>query len=125
MGKFVKWTKPTLICGNSGRRRNLDATIGAAVGQLDVRAVITAAQAVSGEIVLDPLIETLMTIALKNAGAQRGLLILLQGETARMEAEGSADQNTVKVPIRREAVTQADIPPNPFSSISWSGPARA
>ena len=87
-----------------------DATIGAAVEQLDVRAVITAAQAVSGEIVLDRLIETLMTIALKNAGAQRGLLILLQGETARIEAEGSADQNTVKVTIRREAVTQADIP---------------
>jgi hypothetical protein len=36
------------------------ATIGATVEQLDVGAVITAAQAVSGEIVLDRLIETLM-----------------------------------------------------------------
>ena len=84
--------------------------IGAAVEQLDVGAVITAAQAVSGEIVLDRLIETLMTIALKNAGAQRGLLILLEGDTPRIEAEGKADQKTVKVKVRREAVTQADIP---------------
>src|SRR4029077_18787572 len=43
-------------------------TIGPAVEQLDVGSVITAAQAVSGEIVLDRLIETLMTIALRNAG---------------------------------------------------------
>jgi PAS domain S-box-containing protein len=86
------------------------ATIGAAVEQVDVGTVITAAQAVSGEIVLDRLIETLMTIALKNAGAQRGLLILLEGDRPRIEAEGRADQKAVKVTVRREAVTQADIP---------------
>ena len=72
--------------------------------------MITASQAVSGEIVLDRLIETLMTIALKNAGAQRGLLILLEGDTPRIEAEGKADQKTVNVTVRREAVTQADMP---------------
>jgi PAS domain S-box-containing protein len=82
----------------------------AAVAQLDVGSVISAAQAVSGEIVLDRLIETLMAIALRNAGAQRGLLILLQGDTPRIEAEGKADQKTVNVAVRREAVTQADIP---------------
>ena len=87
-----------------------EAIIGAAVEQLDVGAVITAAQAVSGEIVLDRLIETLMTIALKNAGAQRGLLILLEGDRPRIEAEGRADQKAVKVTVRREDVTQADIP---------------
>ena len=86
------------------------AMTGAAVEQLDVGAVITAAQAVSGEIVLDRLIETLMTIALKNAAAERGLLILLQGDTLRIEAEGRSDQKTVKVTVRREAVTPADIP---------------
>jgi PAS domain S-box-containing protein len=84
--------------------------IGAAVEQLDVGTVITAAQAVSGEIVLDRLVETLMTVALKNAGAQRGLLILLEGDTPRIEAEGKVDQKTVKVKVRREAVTQADMP---------------
>ena len=84
--------------------------IDAAVEQLDVGAVITAAQAVSGEIVLDRLIETLMTIALKNAGAQRGLLILLEGDRPRIEAEGKADQKAVKVTVRREAATPADLP---------------
>ena len=86
------------------------AMTGAAVEQVDVGTVITAAQAVSGEIVLDRLIETLMTIALKNAGAQRGLLILLEGDKPRIEAEGKVDHKTVEVKVRREAVTQADMP---------------
>jgi PAS domain S-box-containing protein len=80
------------------------------VEQLDVGTVITAAQALSGEIVLDRLIETLMTVALKNAGAQRGLLILLEGDKPRIEAEGKVDHKTVEVKVRREAVTQADMP---------------
>ena len=33
-------------------------------------------QAVSGEIVLEKLIKTLMTIAVEHAGAERGLLVL-------------------------------------------------
>jgi len=86
------------------------ATVGAPAEQLDVGAVIKASQAVSGEIVLDRLIETLMAIALKHAGAQRGLLILLQGDAPRIEAEGRTDQNTVDVTVRQEAVTPADMP---------------
>src|SRR6266481_10221382 len=56
------------------------ATIGTPVEQLDVGTVLKAAQAVSGEIVLGKLIETLMRITLEHAGAERGLLILLQGD---------------------------------------------
>jgi hypothetical protein len=56
------------------------AAVGTPVEQLDLGAVIKASQAVSGEIVLDQLIETLMTIALEHAGAERGLLILLRGD---------------------------------------------
>ncbi len=86
------------------------ATIGTAVEQVDVGTMIAAAQAVSGEIILDQLIEILLTIALKNAGAQRALLILLEGDRPRIEAEAKVDQKTVKVTVRREAVTQADMP---------------
>ena len=85
-------------------------TIGASLEQLDAGAVIKASQAVSGEIVLDRLIETLMTIALEHAGAQRGLLILLHGDAPRIEAEAKADQKTVVVTLRQEAVTPAEMP---------------
>jgi PAS domain S-box-containing protein len=86
------------------------ATIGASVEQLDVGTAVKASQAVSGEIVLDRLIEILMTIALEHAGAQRGLLILLHSDTPRIEAEARTDQKTVEVRIRHEALTAAKMP---------------
>ena len=51
-----------------------------------------------------------MTIALEHAGAQRGLLVLLHGDTPRIEAEARADQETVEVTVRQEAVTPAEMP---------------
>ena len=86
------------------------ATIGASIEQLDVGAAVKASQAVSGEIVLDRLMKILMTIALEHAGAQRGLLILLHGDTLRIEAEARTDQKTVEVTIRQEALTAAEMP---------------
>ena len=52
------------------------ATIGTPLEQLDLGTVVKASQAVSSEIVLGSLIETLMVIAIEHAGAERGLLIL-------------------------------------------------
>src|SRR5262249_52417365 len=51
------------------------ATIGASVERLDLATVVRASQAVSREIVLEKLVDTLMAIALEHAGADRGLLI--------------------------------------------------
>jgi len=62
------------------------ATIGTPVEQLDLGTVIKASHAVSGEIVLEKLIETLLVIAVEHAGAERGLLILPRGEEHRIEA---------------------------------------
>ena len=86
------------------------ATIGAPVAQLDVGAMIKASQAVSGEIVLDRLIEILMTIALEHAGAERGLLILPESDMPRIKAEARTDQNTIKVIVRQEAVKAVGMP---------------
>ena len=86
------------------------ALFGAPVEQLDIGAVVKASQAVSGEIVLDRLIETLMTLALEQAGAERGLLILLRGDTPRIEAEARTDRKTVEVTLRQETVTPAELP---------------
>ena len=52
------------------------STIGASVEHLDLATVIKVSQAVSGEIVLEKLIDTLMRTAIEHAGAERGLLIL-------------------------------------------------
>jgi predicted ATPase/signal transduction histidine kinase len=56
---------------------------------LDVSTVLKAAQALSGEIVLERLVDTLMRFAIENAGAQRGLLLLERRGRLEIVAERS------------------------------------
>jgi hypothetical protein len=63
------------------------ATIDAPVEQLDLGTVMKVLQGVSGEIVLEKLIDKLMRAAIQNAGAERGLLINPQNDELRIEAE--------------------------------------
>ncbi len=86
------------------------ATIGAPVEQLDVGTVLKAAQAVSGEIVLDKLIKTLLRIAVEHAGAERGLLILFPGDEPRITAEATTSSGQVEVTLRQAAVSPAELP---------------
>ena len=64
---------------------------------LDLSAVIKASQAISGEIILDKLLEKLMTIAIENAGAQKGFLILDKDGRWVIEAEGTINSDGVKI----------------------------
>ncbi len=85
-------------------------TIGAPVEQLDVRTVLKAAQAVSGEIVLDRLIETLLRIAVEHAGAQRGLLMLFPGDKPRIVAEATTGRGQFEVTLRQTAASPVELP---------------
>ena len=73
------------------------ATVGSPAQQLDVATVVKASQALSSEIVLPKLIEQLMTIALENAGADRGLLILPAEDDHLIQAEAQAAGDQVEV----------------------------
>jgi PAS domain S-box-containing protein len=85
-------------------------TIGAPADQLDVGTVLKAAQAVSGEIELGKLIETLLRIAVEHAGAERGLLILFQGDEPRIAAEATTGHSQVEVTLRHTSVSPAALP---------------
>ena len=83
---------------------------GTPVRQLDVETVVKASQALSSEIVLPTLIEKLMRLAVEHAGAERGLLILLQGDEPHIEAEATTGQGRPEVTVRRTATTPSDLP---------------
>ena len=85
-------------------------TIGAPVEHLDLATVIKVSQAVSGEIVLESLIDTLMRTAIAQAGAERALLIMPSGQEPRIEAEATTSGNTVTVRLVDEAVTEHVLP---------------
>ena len=86
------------------------STIGAPVEHLDLTTVIKVSQAVSGEIVLEKLIDTLMRTALEHAGAQRGLLIVPHGGAQRLEAEATTSGDTITVRFRQASVSAAELP---------------
>ncbi len=86
------------------------AMIGSPVGQLDVGTVVKASQAVSGEIELDKLIETLMRIAIEHAGAERGLLILLRGREPLIAAEATTSHGRTEVSVREMAAVPSALP---------------
>ncbi|QRK13548.1 AAA family ATPase [Archangium violaceum] len=54
--------------------------------QIDALTVVKAQQAISREIVLERLASTLMQVAIENAGAQRGALLLPSGDTLSVAA---------------------------------------
>jgi PAS domain S-box-containing protein len=86
------------------------ATIGSPVQQIDVASVVKASQAVSSEIVLSKLIERLMTIALENAGADRGLLILPAEDDHLILAEAKAAGDQVEVAHGQKLITGITCP---------------
>jgi PAS domain S-box-containing protein len=86
------------------------ATIGTPVEQLDLATAIKASHAVSGEIVLEKLIKTLMMIAVEHAGAERGLLILRHDEELRIAAEARTGRDGVEVELQHALVTSSDLP---------------
>jgi PAS domain S-box-containing protein len=114
---YVRW-------GALGKVRQLDqryprlqgespsptATFGAPADHLDVGTVLKAAQAVSGEIVLDELIKTLLRIAIEHAGAERGLLILFPGDGPRIAAEATTGRGHIEVTLRQTAASPAELP---------------
>ena len=64
---------------------------------LDLATVIKASQAIGGEIVLEQLLQKLMTILIANAGAQTGFLLLETEGELLIEAEGAVDEENVTV----------------------------
>jgi hypothetical protein len=90
------------------------STIGAPVEHLDLATVIRVSQAISGEIVLEMLIDTLMRTAIQQAGAERGLLILPRGTEPRIEAEATTCGDTVAVQLHDQSVTASVLPESVF-----------
>ena len=85
-------------------------TIGAPIEHLDLATVIKVSQAVSGEIVLERLIDTLMRTAIEHAGAERGLLILPRGLEQWIAAEAQTSGDSIDVRLREVSVTEAAVP---------------
>ncbi|QRK09646.1 AAA family ATPase [Archangium violaceum] len=132
----ASWPQLTAGGAPDANATNTDST------QIDALTVVKAQQAISGEIVLERLSDTLLRVAIENAGAQRGALLLPREDKLSVVAvsgslpEGSdagADASSLLpwslisyVKRTREHVLIGDASlPHPFSADAWLERSRA
>jgi PAS domain S-box-containing protein len=76
----------------------------------ELRRMLKVSQAISGEIVQDKLLDTLMRTAMEQAGAQRGLLLLASEAEPTIKAKATITDDAVVVQVRDEPVTTTMLP---------------
>jgi len=88
----------------------------------DLQSVIKASRALSEEINLERLIETLMTILLERAGAQRGFLIRVNDNNIpEIEASASTTTDGVRVQIRKDVPMATEMPLTVLAAVIRTG----
>jgi predicted ATPase/signal transduction histidine kinase len=99
---------------------NLGSSSTKILADLDLASFIKASQTLSSEIQLDKLIATLMQVVLENAGAQKGVLVLPQGDNWVIEAIAQLDQaqSSAKLTVLRSQPIQ-ESPDIPQSAINY------
>ncbi|MEK1889646.1 MAG: AAA family ATPase, partial [Phyllobacterium sp.] len=90
-------------------RVSTTTTIDTPVTQLDVATVDKASQTLSSEMILPSLLEKLMRLAVEHAGAERGLLILLDADEPHIEAKATTSRGRVEVTVQKLPVTPSDL----------------
>ncbi|HEX4166576.1 MAG TPA: AAA family ATPase, partial [Bryobacteraceae bacterium] len=88
----------------------LENTITVPTKLLDLDTVIKVSQALSGEMVLEKLIDRLMCAALQHAGAERGLLVLPDCDQLVIEAEARSAGSNVVVNQRNASASSTMLP---------------
>jgi PAS domain S-box-containing protein len=97
------------------------STIATSIEHLDLATVIKVSQAVSGEIVLDRLTDTLMRTAIEHAGAERALLLLTRGTEHRVEAEATTSAGGIIVRLRKHFVSEIALPESIIHFVTRTG----
>ncbi|MFO7538292.1 MAG: adenylate/guanylate cyclase domain-containing protein, partial [Chloroflexota bacterium] len=113
-------TTATLTPQSSSTAYSTDSTTGSRQGatSLDIHSVMKASQAISGEIVLETLLQKLMRTLIENAGAEYGYLLLEREGTWYVEAKGSVNQEEVQT-LQAISIQDPANAPLPVSVINY------
>ncbi len=121
IAKKLEETYPEAFVGRSEFSNSSQTTVSSSQGSfsskekssrlLDVTSIFKASQALSGEIVLDKLLDKVMNIAIENAGAETGLLILDRQGNFEICARGSLKRGSGAETKELREVTKDDSVP--------------
>lgn len=107
-------SRMTRISGRQGAKPSSDLT----AAHLDTRAVVTASHALSSEIMLPRLLETLIGNVLKHAGAERCAVVLHRKGVFRVEAEAKASLGGATYVIESRELAEAALPMGIFMRVA-------
>jgi two-component sensor histidine kinase len=102
--------RPDLLQIQQQHLREETATVVTSIDALDLESIVKSLHSVSGETGLARVIDRLMVIALEQAGAERGVLMLPAGDGLRRRAEARVGQTGIAVEQLDLAVTPHDVP---------------
>ncbi|MDB9513519.1 SpoIIE family protein phosphatase, partial [Kamptonema animale CS-326] len=94
--KYIQWLSSSRTDTKNTKNRII-TTGGTSGEELDFAAVMKASQAISGEIVLEQLLNQVMKTAIENAGAQKGFLILNKDGNWAIEAEAALESDRIAI----------------------------
>ena len=84
---------------------------------LDVATVIKVSQTISGEMVLEKLIDRLLRLAVEHAGAERGVLLFPRDDDVQIEAEATISSSDVIVHRPDAAAARGAVPESIVRSV--------
>ncbi|MBT3383185.1 MAG: AAA family ATPase [Prolixibacteraceae bacterium] len=85
---------------------------------LDLASVMKASQSIASQVKYNDLLQRLMHIAIENAGAKRGCLLLRKGNNLCLEAEGISGKSDIKL-YPSVLVSETDLIPKSFINYCW------
>jgi PAS domain S-box-containing protein len=97
------------------------ATITTPIEQLDLATVLKVLQAVSSDIVLEKLIDTIMRTAIEQAGAERGLLVLLDRGGAYIAAQATVEMGSTQLRLTNMSVSATLAPESVLNHVLRTG----
>ncbi|WP_437761971.1 AAA family ATPase [Sorangium sp. So ce281] len=100
----------SVVASSRSGRAQTTSTTRLSTSILDVEAVIQAAQALAGEVVLESVVSRLMEIVIKNSGAQKGALILEREQHLLVEAVVTAEPSSLRAGLAAPLEGSADVP---------------
>jgi len=116
---YARWGaagKVEALAGTHGTLRSVSSDTRSTVGNdasyrlRDIDAVVRCTRALTEEIQLERLVNALMTIVLEHAGAQRGLLIRMVGDSPIIEARARTTASGVVVEMSPHQADPLDLP---------------
>jgi predicted ATPase/GAF domain-containing protein/anti-anti-sigma regulatory factor len=94
----------------AGSPRGDAATARVSVELFNTAAMIRAAEAIAGEVVVEKVLERLMRLSMENAGARRGVLMLVREGQLLVEASVTVDPDVLRIGPGTPVEASVDLP---------------